>query len=172
MILDITHYDARRNRHGNPVVGKREGSGRPSRATEAPEFMVYLVQVEGNSRTKIGRTQHIKARLAQYQHNSGGVARSVAQMLVSSRSDSVTLESQAVRYLRTRYDRSGNEWFDIPPDDVPGVLADIVANATVTISEVRGMPGSERPEHSTFDEARVEAVQAERQFKRRRNKRA
>lgn len=165
MFLDITHYDKRRNRHGSKVEGPREPSGHPKRSTITPEYMVYFVRLDGESRTKVGRTQHIRQRIADYEHSTGRVARCLAQIIVASLKDSVDLEFQAIKFLRSRFTRGGKEWFDIPDDDFPTCFSALLNAVTVPVKEVRGLPGADSPEVSAFQEALVQPAAIRRQYK-------
>lgn len=168
IFLDISHYDARRNRHGNKVIGPRERNGQPSRSAGTPEHMVYFVQVDGNPRVKVGRTKNIRSRIRAYENNSGCPARCVAQLIVSSADASLTLEREAIALLRARYERSMLEWFAIPADDLFGVIAEIKSQSSVPIVRMSGLPVAEEEAVPISSTLLKDTVVAQHQYKRRR----
>jgi hypothetical protein len=152
MFMDITHYKSKRKGKRGPIPldVPREPAGRASRSAVDLVHMVYFVALDGTSRVKVGKTQNIKQRLMQYRHGSGCEARCLVQLIVASAEDSLNLERDAIRVLRSKYERAGREWFLMPHAHLAAAVAEILASSPVVVIEQRGAPGQDRERNETF----------------------
>lgn len=153
MITPISHYDAKRNKHGKLKTGERTASGALKRSPSSQtEHVVYVVGERFGTTFKVGRTNNIKTRMRILNTGYPGVINCFAQLVTDTREDAVLLERGIHKYLRGRGCRLHGEWYSFDRINLSQLLSEAVAETKVKVSAVRGAPDAEKYKPSSLDE--------------------
>ncbi len=153
MITPISHYDAKRNKHGNLRTGERTASGVLKRSPSSEtEHVVYVVGERYGTTFKVGRTNNIKTRMRILNTGYPGVINCFAQLVTETRADAVALERGIHSFLRSKGMRLHGEWYSIDRANLDEILSDAAGGTGIKIVTTRGMPSAEKHALSALEE--------------------
>lgn len=145
MITPISHYDAKRNKHGNLQAGERTASGALKRSPSSrKEHVVYVIGERYGDTFKIGRTGDIRDRLRILSTGYPGDLNCFAQLVTKTREDAVLLERGVHKYLRQCGHRLTGEWYSFDRGNLSVLLSNAVATTGIKVTAVRGAPDAEK----------------------------